>query len=83
MVEGLGESQRLAQLQQTISDWMERRSSGSAAAPQDEDRVNEPRDSFLHRMTCSKQLSLRLAAELLGDNCACEEDANKRCAAMR
>jgi len=35
------------------------------------------RDSFVHRLTCSKQLSLRLAAELLGDNCACEEDANK------
>jgi hypothetical protein len=83
VVDGLGESERLAQLQQTISNWMEHRSSGSAAPQQDTDHQNEPHDSFLHRLTCSKQLSLRLAAELLGDNCACEEDANKRCGAPR
>jgi hypothetical protein len=83
VVEGLGESERLAQLQRTISDWMEHRSSASAAPQQDTDHLHEPRDSYLHRLTCSKQLSLRLAAELLGDNCVCEEDANKRCVAPR
>jgi hypothetical protein len=85
VVEGLGESERLAQLQRTISDWMEHRASASAVPQQDTDHLHEPRDSFnfLHRLTCSKQLSLRLAAELLGDNCASEEDANKRCIAPR
>ncbi len=81
-VQGIEESQRLAELQRTISSWMERRRSKDANDdPPSGDEFKQhdlSRDMYLHRMTCSKQLALELTSELLGDNCDDETDPNKR-----
>jgi hypothetical protein len=81
VIDGIEESQRLAQLQQTITSWMEKRALPIAAGNSESDQTDQ-RDghveAFSHRLACSKQLSLALTSELLGDNCVCEEDANRR-----
>jgi hypothetical protein len=81
-VDGIEESERLAQLQRTISSWMEKQAANQADGGADLDSAFQTHDhaleAFSHRLTCSKQLALELTSELLGDNCTCDDDINKR-----
>ena len=81
VIDGIEESERLSQLQQTITSWMEKRALPVEAGNSESDQTGQREghmEAFSHRLTCSKQLSLALTSELLGDNCVCEEDASRR-----
>lgn len=79
VIEGIDESQRLAQLQETITNWLERHGPKTNDVDEESDRQDVPRDAFSREFVCSKEVALGLTSELLGDYCNDEEIASKRC----
>ncbi len=78
VIEGIDESHRLAQLQETITNWLEHRGAKTDDVDEESDRQEVPPDAFSRQFVCSKDVALSLTSELLGDYCTDEEDASKR-----
>jgi hypothetical protein len=78
VIDSIDESRRLAQLQETITNWLEHRGAKTTDVDEESDRQEVPPDAFSHQFVCSKELALSLTSELLGDYCTDEEDASNR-----
>ncbi len=78
LVDGIEESQRLAQLQETITNWMMKQGTHEKADADDDEQRHIAPEPFSKRHVCSEELALNLTSELLGDYCTDEEDASNR-----
>jgi hypothetical protein len=78
LVDGIEESQRLAQLQETITNWMMKQGTSVTADADDDEQRHIAPEPFSMRHVCSDELALNLTSELLGDYCTDEDDASNR-----